>query len=267
MPASHLLLLLGVLLLGTSLAASGPNVLYARYHNYDYSTDISSVSKDATSVTLRGWNSTIEIFDSKAKVYVRRIDIVGAPNTNVSLYSGSSALRTEGGAYFFYNASSLTVKDVVSGKALTGTWWDATTWVAGQGCITLEVSLGKSGEASFFAVTSGNVDFAAAGLNSGQQQQQQQQQQCAAAAKVLVGATNAGLRDNDRGYSLTNPSLCQTGGSHDDTPGYSNMDEPIGPLAAHYHTRGARKSKAAACNRGEGRKRIRKGGLIVACIA
>ena len=62
-------------------SARGPNVLYARYHNFDFSNDVSSAAQDDTAtVTLRGWNSSIEIFDSAKPVYVRRLDVTGKPS-------------------------------------------------------------------------------------------------------------------------------------------------------------------------------------------
>jgi hypothetical protein len=96
------------------------------------------------------------------------------------------------------------------------------------------VVIPDSGMASLYALSSGSVAWDGVdGVDA-----------CAGdAATVLIGAGNVNehagtLRDNAKVYNLTTPENCESQADHGDTS-YSNMDAPIGPLAAHYHTRGA----------------------------
>jgi hypothetical protein len=124
--------------------------------------------------------------------------------------------------YVFSNASTLTIEDVKTGSTYPVSYSDTVAWVSQGACLRFSVELGDTGVASLMMVRSGDVSKAS--------------ETCTAAA-VLVGT--AGLRDNNVPYELTPSTTCRTSGTHSDTPGYSNLDEPIGPLDAHYHTRGA----------------------------
>jgi len=123
-----------------------------------------------------------------------------------------------------------------SGKSYTTAKTDAVSWVSKGSCINFDVELNSDGGASLFAVTSGAVRFDGESSPS-----------CDAAI-VLVGAGiqagggggsgGPGWIYNEVNYKLSNANSCSNPLSHG-ANGYSQTDEPIGPLAAHYHTRGA----------------------------
>jgi hypothetical protein len=212
----------------------GPNVAYFRNHNMDHSSRL-SVSTDATSVTLNKWDTTINIFDTAKDVKVQRVDIVGSSGATVSLYSNAAPLHlVEGPMYIFHNATKLVMNDD-AGKSYSAGKSDAVSWMSEGACLHFSVELSSEGEASLFAVTSGAVNWnASAGLS-----------QSCDTATVLVGAgtevgggSMGGWIYNEVKYTLTNSQSCSNPLSHGSN-GYSQTDEPIGPLDAHYHTRGA----------------------------
>lgn len=221
-----------------SAATASPNVAYFRHHNMDRSSQL-DVSSDAKTVTLNEWNATINLFDTKTDVKVRRLDVTGDPGSTVSLYTHSVLALTEGPLYFFHNSSNLTVT-VSGGKSYAMAKTDAVVWIARGACISLSVTLSDDGEASIMAVTSGEVKWAGTATNT--------RASCNATAAVLVGAGTQmggggssggpGFFYNEVAYTLANSSSCTNPLTHGEN-GYSQTDEPIGPLDAHFHTRGA----------------------------
>jgi len=220
-----------------SIAAAvtvGPNVAYFRNHNMDHSSKL-AVSTDASSVTLNEWDTTINIFDSVKDVKVQRIDVVGSSGATVSLYSDKVPLQlAEGPMYIFHNATKLVINDN-TGKSYEASKTDAVSWMSKGSCLHFSLQLSSEGEASLFVVTSGSVDFSAAASTS----------PSCEAATVLVGAgtivgggSGGGWIYNEVSYKLTDSQTCTTPLQHGNN-GYSQTDEPIGPLDAHYHTRGA----------------------------
>lgn len=89
-----------------------------------------------------------------------------------------------------------------------------------------DVDVDASGASMLFFVSSGRLDFDGSSSSSSE---------ASSLLETLVGKT--ALADNSVAYSLS--ATCYNGATHFNTPNYSNLDEPIGPLPAHYHTRGA----------------------------
>jgi len=194
------------------------------------------VSADATSITLREWDTVINLFDSTNDVTVQRLDITGSPNSEVSLYSESSPLQlTSGPIYFFHNATKLVLKDMTN-STYSLKKSDAVLWASKGSCLQINAQLSSDGEASLLAVTSGKVPWRGA--------DEQAIAHCGKST-VLVGAglststvSGGGWIYNQVKYNLTDSASCTNPLTHGQW-GYSQTDEPIGPLAAHYHTRGA----------------------------
>lgn len=219
-----------------------PNVMYFRNHNMDHSSTL-AVSQDGSSVRLNEWDTTINLFDTKKDVTVQRIDITGSPNATVELFSKSLPLvLSEGPIYIFHNATQLQITDPV-GKNYSAAKTDAVIWISKGSCVHMRIQLSSVGEASLVAVTSGTVDWAASPHLS----------ESCGQTTVLVGAgtrktgstsnalkfpPSSGWIYNEVQYTLANPTSCTNPLQHGQN-GYSQTDEPIGPLAAHYHTRGA----------------------------
>jgi hypothetical protein len=230
----HLLFTIGVIGIAAAAATVGPNVAYFRNHNMDHSSKI-AVSTDATSVTLSTWDTPINIFDSVNDVKVQRIDVVGSAGATVSLYSDKVPLHLDHGPmYIFHNATKLVINDQV-GKSYSASKSDAVSWMSKGSCLHFSVQLSADGEASLMMVTSGSVNWNGDATMS----------QSCDAATVLIGAGTVvgggsfgGWVYNEVSYTLTDSQACKTPLQHGNN-GYSQTDEPIGPLAAHYHTRGA----------------------------
>lgn len=204
------------------VASTTPDVFYYRNHNHDQSSEIADGL-----ATLREWDSGFTMFDSTRAIKVQRIEVTGMPGSNVSLYPEPSHLSLAAGPmYFFSNSSSLTVEDKMTGTSHSASADDCVVWISQGSCVHLTVQIGTTGVASLMAVTAQEHAWDPSTSNN----------ECGA-FEILIGAD--GLRDNNVPYELTPADSCETGATHKDTPGYSNLDEPIGPLGAHYHTRGA----------------------------
>jgi hypothetical protein len=204
------------------VASTTPDVFYYRNHNHDQSSEIADGL-----ATLREWESGFTMFDSTQPIKVQRLEVTGTPGSSVQLYPEPSHLSLAAGPmYFFSNATTLTIEDKTTGTSHSASADDCVVWISQSSCVHLTVEIGTTGVASLMAVTALEHVWDASTANT----------ECGA-LEILIGAD--GLRDNNVPYELTPADSCETGATHRDTPGYSNLDEPIGPLAAHYHTRGA----------------------------
>lgn len=225
--ASVCLALYGIAASEAASPSDTPNVFYFRLNNYDSTESYSTFE-------LRKWNTTLNLFDSPEDLIVSRLDISGDAGSTVEIFPSSNPLSLEGAMYFFSNTTALGITDAVSGTSNTAEYEDAIVWMSSGSCLGLSVAIPDSGMASLYALSSGAVAWD--GVDS--------PDKCTGdEATVLIGAgsvnEHAGtLRDNAKVYNLTNPENCESAADHDDTS-YSNMDAPIGPLDAHYHTRGA----------------------------
>jgi len=203
-------------------ASTTPDVFYYRNHNHDQSSEIADGL-----ATLREWESGFSLFDSTQAIKVQRLEVTGTPGSTVQLYPEPSHLSLAAGPmYFFSNATTLTVEDKTTGTSHSASDDDCVVWISQNSCVHLSVEIGTTGVASLMAVTAQEHAWDASTASD----------ECGA-LEILIGAE--GLRDNNVPYELSPSDACESGATHRDTPGYSNLDEPIGPLAAHYHTRGA----------------------------
>merc|ERR1711964_932954 len=117
----------------------------------------------------------------------------------------------------------------MGGQVTSMEYTDSIAWVSKASCLKLSVDLGnEEGEvdtAGLIVVSSGAPSMAGSEDTTSCQ-----------AATVLVGTP--ALSRNEVSYKISPAGSCKKGLNHG-TDGYSNLDMPIGPLQAHYHTRGA----------------------------
>ena len=101
-------------------------------------------------------------------------------------------------------------------------------WVSHGSCVRLTVTLGASGAAALHVISSGPLSFASSDDTS-----------ACSVADVLVG--DDAQSNNPADYELANEENCVDAsfGTHSWVSDYSWIDEPVGSLGAHYHTRGA----------------------------
>jgi len=181
-----------------------------------------AVTSAAPSVEARrvSWNMSYQLFDSPRPVNVVRYDVL---KSSRDLNLGTLSLP-EGAAYIFTTSPLLVMRDVVTNKKYT-IYSESVAWAAKGSC--LELDLGRSttaGNVSVIVVSSGeaSLDTKAAGT-------------CKAAV-MKVGSEE--LHNNPVDYTVNgscSDTLAGPGGADD----YDDLDAPIGPLRAHYHTRGA----------------------------
>lgn len=175
-----------------------------------------NITAGNASAWLETYDETIEIWDSPRPVHAYRVVITGTPGTYAALYPGSAGLALAHGAYVFANA---TYNVTGGGKTRHVRYFDGVAWL--RGAARFDVWVDKAGASMLFFVSSGPLDLGG-GADAG-------------ALSALVG--KADLAANAVPYALA--GACYEGATHGDVADYSNLDEPIGPLAAHYHTRGA----------------------------
>ena len=119
--------------------------------------------------------------------------------------------------------------DVASGATTTMSYADEPlAWVSHGSCVRLTVTLGTSGAAVLHVISSGPLSFASSDDTS-----------ACSVADVLVG--DDAQSNNPADYELANEENCVDAsfGTHSWVSDYSWIDEPVGSLGAHYHTRGA----------------------------
>jgi len=207
----------------SAVAAEDPKVAYFRYGNHDNTAQLDSVSSDST-VQLREWSTTYSIFDSPLDMNVQRLDIDGPPSGTATLYQEDLLAFADGPAYFFSNASAVSFEDH-TGQVTGMEYSDAVAWVSSAACLKLSVDLSEHGKGSLIIVSSGAPAMAGMQGTDGCE-----------AATVLVGTP--ALSRNEVSYKISPANSCVNNLNHG-TDGYSNLDMPIRPLRAHYHTRGA----------------------------
>merc|ERR1712032_640695 len=118
-----------------AVAAEDLKVAYFRYGNHDTTTQLDSVSSDAT-VQLREWNAVYKIFDSPLDMKVQRLDIAGAAAGTATLYQEELLSLTDGPAYFFSNASAVRFEDH-SGQVTSMEYSDSIAWASTGSCLKL----------------------------------------------------------------------------------------------------------------------------------
>lgn len=178
------------------------------------------------SAWLLTYEESIEVFDSPRPVRAYRVVVRGTPTSYAALYPreafGDDGLSVENGCYVFSNAT-YNVTDAKSESMRHVRYYDGVAWIGGAGSAArFDVYVDKAGASMLFFVCSGELSFSKPAPASG-------------TLSVLVGKED--LSANVVPYALDGE--CYEGATHPGIEDYSNLDEPIGPLAAHYHTRGA----------------------------
>ena len=221
-----------------STAAQSVDVFYFRATNTESSTNISSVasaSDGAASVVLGTYDTKIAIFDSPRDVHVQRLDISGAAGATIELYPARVSSRglylNEGAAYIYHDAAKLVLTDVETGATTSMAYSsEPLAWVSQGACLrlTLELDAAKT-SASLLVISSGALSWDASDDAS----------VCLSDATVLVG--DDAIANNPATYEFVNEDNCVDAsfGTHSWVSDYSWIDEPVGSLGAHYHTRGA----------------------------
>ena len=226
-----------------TVSDSSPEVYYYRRHNYDSSKALDILGTDDESahgsVTLRLWKATFSIFDSPTDVRVQRLDLSGPPDSELELFP--SSLRARGlhltaGPVWLFSDATLTIEDSQSG-ATTVMAYEAepTAWISQNSCVRLRVQLGATAAASIFVVSSGVVNWETSDDDGADDDSNPN---VCKASTIKVGTA---LDNNPAQYTLSEAASCTnvSMATHASSPDYSLVDEPVGSLAAHYHTRGA----------------------------
>lgn len=165
------------------------------------------------------WESSFKLFDSPQRVHVTRFDLFNS-STDVNL--GTLSLP-DGAGYIFTTSPLLLIHDIVSNKT-SSIYSESVAWISSGSCVSLQLGRGSvEGNASVVVVSSG---VARMGDSS---------------SSCTAGVSRIGydqLHNNPVDYvpqGTCSDPLSGPGGASD----YDDLDAPIGPLRAHYHTRGA----------------------------
>lgn len=203
------------------------NVQYAYYRMDNFNTQ-----RAATTDQWRAdWNTTYSIFDSPQEVHVVRYDAWSSDE--VSLGGSSAYLKLSGGAAFFFTTSSgVTMTDMTTGTSASSFDSSSMGFATSGACVALSVapSSTSGSNASVVVITSG--EFEEVGFDEAMAEVVSDCEE----ASFLVGYDD--MHNNPVDYEVAGEceqTLAGPGGADD----YDNLDAPIGPLASHYHTRGA----------------------------
>jgi len=217
-------------------AESYPAVHYYRSSNFDRQLPLSTnASSKISSSRAVLWNTTFQNFDSPRDVHVARLDVFyeSGDALKIRLGGNDGVLRLpEGAGYLFINEGTLTVRDTVAGGAEKTATAEDPVWLSKGSCVSLEVATASrqqdSNNITVLIVSSGAIDptLRGAALSS---------TDCVRST-IEVGTED--LHNNPVDYvhsgSCSNP-LSGPGGAAD----FDDLDAPIRPLQAHYHTRSA----------------------------
>lgn len=189
-------------------------------------TEAPTVVKDPSARQV-DWNSTYRLFDSPRDVRVTRYDFFDA-STDLRLGGEKAFLSLpEGAAYIFTTSPLLVLRDVVNPHAIKpreySIYAESVAWAAKGSCLQLDVGRNVGGNVSVVIVSSGMAELTTKDAT------------CKTAI-MKVGSDE--LHNNPVDYvanGTCDEPLAGPGGADD----YDDLDAPIGPLRAHYHTRGA----------------------------
>jgi len=170
------------------------------------------------------WDSTYALFDSPREVHVHRYDFFNS-SSDLRLGGEKASLSLPNGAAYIFTTSSLVVlRDVVADKEYN-IYSESVAWASKGSCLQLDVGRNTNG---------GNVSVVV--VSSGAAEITETTQDSCVAATMRVGYSE--LHNNPIDYvanGTCSDPLAGPGGADD----YDDLDSPIGPLRAHYHTRGA----------------------------
>jgi len=219
-------------------AAAETSYHYYRTSNFDVQIPLrtNGTSAQVSSSRAVTWNTTFRNFDSEQDVYVTRFDVFHEAGEipNIRLGGADGMLRLpEGPAYLFTGSGHLTVEDVVADRARTTATSKDPVWLSTGSCVTLDVVPEErvrqtSGNITVLVVSSGRIDPTLQGHKLSMSE--------CKASTVEKGYED--LHNNPIDYvssgKCRNP-LSGPGGAKD----FDDLDAPIKPLQAHYHTRSA----------------------------
>jgi len=184
-----------------------------------------------TSSRSVNWESSYRNFDSPQDVHVTRFDIFGATG-DVRLGGEEGVLRLpKGAAYIFTTAPLVTIHDIAEdGDKVYTTYAEEAAWVSKASCLQLDVGFPTTGgNASVIIVSSGKFDATLSNRTA------DDEKDCVASTMV-IGYDS--LHNNPVDYVPSGTCANVLGG-----PGgaadFDDLDSPIRPLVAHYHTRAA----------------------------
>jgi len=222
----------------SSAAADSPYHYY-RTSNFDahYNLKTNGTSNQVSSSRAVTWNTTFRNFDSLQDVYVTRFDVFHKEGDipYIRLGGADGMLRLpEGPAYLFTGSGKLVVEDVVADRSRTTATSEDPVWLSKGSCVTLDVApeegLRHQGgnNITVLVVSSGRIDPTLQGRQSSM-------------ADCNASTVEKGYEDlHNNPIDYVSSGRCRNtlsgpGGAKD----FDDLDAPIKPLQAHYHTRSA----------------------------
>jgi len=221
-------------------SAASPDEPYHYYRASNFDAQI-PLQTNGTSVQVRSaravtWNRTFRNFDSEQDVYVTRFDVFHEAGEipHIRLGGANGMLRLpEGPAYLFTGSGSLTIEDVANDHSRTMATSEDPVYLSAGSCVTLDVTTEnrmrqQSGNITVMVVSSGRIDPTLQGHNSSLSE----------CKTSIVEKGYEDLHNNPIDYVSTGKcrnTLSGPGGAKD----FDDLDAPIRPLQAHYHTRSA----------------------------
>lgn len=187
----------------------------------DYDSSVSAWKAD--------WNMTYSIFDSPGEVHVTRYDVAYTDGKYTRIGGAEKFIKLTGAAFFFTSGAGVYLEDMSSGTYSDSFASDSMAAVSAGSCIGINMgaSATEGANASVLVVTQGKFEEVFG--------DDVDASNCSAAS-FLVGTDD--LHNNPVDYDVSgtcDSKLAGPGGAED----YDDLDAPIGPLQAHYHTRGA----------------------------
>eukprot|EP01084_Bolivina_argentea_P201000 343619_1 len=231
-----------LLLLVTSLIFTSAAVQpyhYYRSSNFDETLPLKTnvSSKLITSRTVI-WNTTFRNFDSNQDVHVARFDIFFQNDTNISIpfslrIGGTDGVLrlTNGPAYLFTTADRLTIEDTITSVTNSASTQDA-VWLSGGSCVRIDISMDNN------TISAGNNNMTVLVLSSGTIDYSLNDVNINVCNTSIIKIGTEDLHNNPVDYIPSGYCSHPLSGPGD-APDYDDLDAPIRPLKAHYHTRSA----------------------------
>lgn len=198
---------------------------YYRADNFHQSAEVGASSGSARAVS---WNYTYTIFDSTKDTYVMRYDVAAGPSPVTLGGNGTKQYLAFPNAFLFTTSPSATITDAKTGKSRSFAP-NSMAYVNSGACVSLSMEPSSSSppdNVTLMVVTAGPFDPTAFISPTSSCE----------ALNSLVGYDE--LHNNPVDY-VSNGTCLKALGGPGGAPDYDNLDDPIRPLQAHYHTRGA----------------------------
>jgi hypothetical protein len=216
-------------------------VLYSYYRSGNFHNAVDVGASGDGSARAVSWDYTYSIFDSKRESYVMRYDIdtggsSASTSTAVTLQDGDDSKKiylSFPNAFLFTTSPSATITDAKTGESRSFAP-DSMAYINSGACVSLSVTADTSSSSSSSSSSNVTIMVVSAGpFNS---------------TAFLADSSDCADLDSLVGYDElhNNPIDYVSNGTCDKTLGgpggaadYDNLDDPIQPLQAHYHSRGA----------------------------